>query len=152
MNIAIFVLPVEYSTCKEANLLFYIKIFDGFLLLGIEIFHQSYQLGPESILHIPSNVLNISEDRFILRTSFEPTVSREPHVGRTYLQFLPANLSSIKSFRTTEWSVLWKKSGWQVQSFCGEEPCFSSQWYSHLHFDNMVFLCELSKILTPSPS
>lgn len=106
IKIGIWKLPVTDVNGINANISFYIARGDGFLLLGNEIPHKFYQVGPEGLLKIPSGVLGMSDQELQLRKYFEPTSDADPETGRTYRLVVPSKFPSFNSFFSMSTSLM----------------------------------------------
>ena len=101
-TIGIWDLPVTDMSGTEAKIPFYVTRGDGFLLLGNEIFHRSYQPGPENLLVIPKGVRDLSSRRLTFKTYTEPTMSSDRDAVRTFLLVVLSKTSSFSTFFSAE--------------------------------------------------
>lgn len=93
--------PLMDINGKLALIPSYITRGSGFILLGNESLHLSYQTGPENILRIPSGVGRIFPQQLFLRTYFEAKSSHRSDAGRTYLFVLTLKVSAFSTLLTS---------------------------------------------------
>jgi len=155
LTIGIWDLPVVDMEGTVVKIPFYITRGDGVLLLGNEILHKSYQLGPENLLVIPPGVQGISRKELSFTTYCEPTSSSDPEAVRTYLFVVPSKTSSFKSYFSAQRSFASRsKKGTVVDTRFSNGKIarrFANKLhgYSHLHLDDMIKLCQRGGVLTP---
>lgn len=88
--------PITNINGRSAFIPFYVTPGDGFLLLGKEKLRQSYQIGPDNLIHIPGGVRNLSTVELTLETFYEDTNLEDPDSGRNYLLVIPAKLPYLQ--------------------------------------------------------
>ena len=90
VTIGVWDLPFTALSGVEVQITLYVTRDSGFLLVGSEILHQSYQLGPESLLVIPPNFRSLSTKEFVSKpTRNRPLLQIETQSERTSSLFLP---------------------------------------------------------------
>lgn len=152
---AIWDLPIKDMTGIEVKIPFFLTRGSGFLLLGNEICHQSYLLGPENMLVIPPMVRRLSQRQTSFETYTDPTASSDSQAVRTYLLVVPSKLSAFKAFFSSQRSlaVTQNEGGTEYKKYNNGKAArrFANKLhsYTHLHIDDMVTLCERGGVMTP---
>ena len=155
VTIGIWDLPVTDMSGTEAKIPFYVTRGDGFLLLGNEILHCSYQLGLENILVVPKGVRDLSSRRLTFKTYTEPTMSSDRDAVRTFLLVVPSKTSSFATFFSAEVSFASRvpsaatmNERFRYGKIAGR---FANKLhrYSHLSYQDMVTLCRRGGLVTP---
>ena len=140
---------------SEVRIPFYITQGNGLLLLGNEIIHRSYQLGPENLLVIPKRVRGLSEKQFTFQTYTEPTQSGEPNAVHSHLLVVPSKTASFATYFSVELSLTSVQSpvsthkkrfqyGKIAQRFANK-----LHGYYHLSLPDMTTLCRRGGVMTP---
>lgn len=137
-----------------AQIPFYLTRGDGFLLLGNEILHSSYQNGPENVLHIPSGVCGLSSHDLEFQTYFEPLCDEDPNAGRTYLLVIPAKLPSFRSFLSPQTSLVSSRKNnrnpvMDLDRKAAQRFAAKLHGYTHLSAQDMETICKRASVLTP---
>lgn len=109
-------------------------------------------MGPDKIIVIPSLVGNLSEKRLFFLTYSEPSSPGDPNRIRTYLLFVPSNVSSIQSlFQSQRYFVSTQQdeSRFDDKSFTKN---FANKLhaYSNLSVGDMETLFNRANLLTPT--
>ena len=147
-------LPVTDMLGKSIKIRFYITPGKGVLLVGNKICHKSYLMGPEDLLVIPPGVKMLSKNKLYLETYSEPTSSSDPDAVRTYFYIVPSKRASFKTFFASHRSLasITKYASMRTKLRDGKvSRRFANKlhFYTHLHFDDMVLLCERVNVLNP---
>lgn len=90
------------------KILFYTTAVLGFFLLGNEVLHKSYQLGPEKLLALPPGFREIPTQLLVFRTHTEPSFDLK--AIRTYLVVVLSKISPVTTFCTCQGYFLWELS------------------------------------------
>lgn len=155
LTIGICDLPIVDLSSLQVQMPFYVTKGDGILLVGNEILHQSYQLGPGHLLVTPPNVGGLSSEELRFQTYTEPTSFSDRDAVRTYLFVVPSKTLSLRRFFTsmTSFSSAERRSGHMKKRFSYGKiaDSFASKLhgYSHLPFEDMKNLCLRGDVMTP---
>lgn len=155
VTIGIWDMPITDLSGNSVTIPLYITNGEGFLLIGNEIVHQSYNLGPKNLLIVPPNVREISSNELTFATYNENLFDSDKEIVRTYLHVVPTKTSSFKSYFSSlrTLATVRKNDVAFNQKFANGKIAkrFANKLhgFTHFHVDDMILICQRAGVLNP---